>query len=156
MFPHKDHNWKSGLGMRSTVVCMMKVKWDATPGHLGGHCCIYICICIWSERRRREEGWVYDEGETRGDPGALGANWPIWTHRAPPSRTPLCNHLRPVEQITCRVQSLAIHSNTMRSSNVCIQQSRRTHITLTNITVCALSSQASNHPDDEYKDGRVQ
>ena len=70
------------------------------PWALGGHCCIYICICIWSERRRREEGWVYDEGETRGDPGALGANWPIWTHCAPPSRTPLCNHLCPVEQIT--------------------------------------------------------
>ena len=103
----------------------------------------------------RRSGWVY-EGETGGDPGALGANWPIWTHRAPPSRTPLCNQLCPTgEQITCscaqfqRAQNFAIHSNTMGSSNVCNQPSCKTHVAVPSITVWAMLCYDSNHTDDK-------
>ena len=60
MFPHKDHIWKSGLGMRSSGECM-RVKWDATSGPLYLYLYLYL-ECTKKGRwalsvRRRWNGW---------------------------------------------------------------------------------------------------
>ena len=151
MFPHKDHIWKSQLSIWW--------RWDRMWPLGGWEATVFISVSesvsvFGVDVLRRRSGWVY-EGETGGDPGALGANWPIWTHRAPPSRTPLCNHLCPGEQITCscaqfqRAQNFAIHSNTMGSSNVCNQPSCKTHVAVPSITGWTMLCYDSNHTDDK-------
>ena len=60
MFPHKDHIWKSGLGMRSSGECM-RVKWDATSGPLYLYLYLYLECTKKGGRalsvRRRWNGW---------------------------------------------------------------------------------------------------
>ena len=73
--------------MRSTVECMMKVKWDATPGHLGATA-VFISVSVFGvneeEGRRVECTTKVKRGATPGPWGPTGPSGHIVHLQAEP------------------------------------------------------------------------
>ena len=152
MFPHKDHIWKSELGMRSSGECM-RVKWDATSGPL------YLYLYLYLEWTKKKWGGLsvrrrWNEGRPRGLGGQLAHLDTSCTSKQNPAMQP--SPPRRADNMQYRVSRFI---QTPCAALMCVfnQTAEHTLHSQTSQSVqFAMPFKASNYPEDEYKDGRVQ